>query len=78
MSKFEIGKTYRTRSVCDHDCIIDLYVVNRSEKTLKARILDQSDFKTLRIKEWDGVEQVKPWGNYSMCPIISADRVVCA
>lgn len=73
MAKFEVGKTYWTRSVCDHDCIISVEILSRTDKTIKTRAL--GEMKTLRIKEWSGVEQVKPWGNYSMCPIISADRI---
>jgi hypothetical protein len=30
----------------------------------------------LRVKVWNGVEQVKPWGTYSMAPIVSADREI--
>ena len=73
MTKFEAGKTYFTRSVCDHDCIITVEVVSRTAKKIKA--LTGRETKTLRINEWQGVEQVKPWGSYSMCPIVSADRV---
>ena len=70
MSKFEAGKTYQTRSVCDADCIIKVAVVARTAKTVKT-----AEGKTLRVSEWNGVEQVKPWGSYSMAPIVSADRV---
>jgi hypothetical protein len=65
--KFEIGNTYTTRSACDHDCIFSITVVARTAKTIKT-----SKGKTLRISEYDGREQVKPYGTYSMCPIISA------
>lgn len=70
MAKFETGKTYFTRSVCDHDCVIRVTVASRTAKTIKT-----SEGKTLRIAEWQGVEQVKPWGSYSMAPIVSADRL---
>jgi len=68
MTKFEAGKTYSTRSVCDHDCIIRVTVAKRTAKTITT-----TEGKTLRIAEYNGVEQVKPWGSYSMAPIVGAD-----
>lgn len=67
---FEAGKTYYTRSVCDHDHIIRVKIVSRTTKTVKT---DKG--KTFRVYVYDGVERFKPWGSYSMCPIIGADRV---
>lgn len=67
---FEAGKTYWTRSICDHDHIIRVSVVSRTAKTIKT---DKG--KVLRIATYNGVEQVKPWGSYSMAPIVGADRV---
>lgn len=61
MSKFEAGKTYSTRSVCDHDCIIRVTVAKRTAKTITT-----DAGKVLRIGEYEGVEFVKPWGSYSM------------
>jgi len=34
MSTFVVGKTYTTRSVCDHDCIISATIVKRTAKTV--------------------------------------------
>lgn len=67
---FEAGKTYYTRSICDHDHIIRVKIVGRTAKTVKT---DKG--KTFRVYTYDGVERFKPWGSYSMCPIIGADRV---
>lgn len=67
MSKFQVGQTYATRSVCDHDCIIRVTVARRTAKTITT-----DAGKTLRVSEYDGAEQVKPWGSYSMAPIVSA------
>jgi len=72
--QFESGTTYYTRSICDHNCIFDITVLSRTAKTIKINDPhDKSSIKTLRISDYDGVEQVKPMGNYSMCPIIGAD-----
>lgn len=75
MKTFEAGKTYFTRSVCDHDCLVKVAVVSRTAKTIKT-----ADGKSLRVAvSYDGTrEQVKPWGSYSMAPIVGADRVLTA
>jgi len=65
--KFEDGKTYSTRSVCNHDTVISITVLSRTAKTIKTTC-----GKTLRVSEYEGRETVKPWGTYSMSPTISA------
>lgn len=71
--KFEVGKTYYTRSLCDHDCIYVIKVEARTAKTV--RVTERNETKTLRISEYRGVEQVKPHGSYSMAAIIGANDV---
>jgi len=74
MSTFVVGKTYTTRSVCDHDCIISATIVKRTAKTvtLVSGYMGR-DQKTFRVSiNCDGVEQFAPWGRYSMAPMISA------
>jgi hypothetical protein len=67
MTTFQAGKTYTTRSACDHDCVIRVTVASRTAKTIKTEA-----GKTLRIGVYQGVEFVKPWGSYSMAPIVNA------
>lgn len=69
-TQFQPGKTYWTRSVVDADHIVRVTVASRTAKTIKT---DKG--KTLRVATYNGVEQVKPWGSYSMAPIVGADRV---
>lgn len=68
MTTFQAGKSYATRSICDHNCIIRVAVVSRTAKTIKT-----ADGKTLRVSQYNGIEQVRPWGSYSMAPIVGAD-----
>ena len=70
MITFEPGKTYETSLVTDHDCIIKLNVASRTAKTLTT-----IDGETFRITRFAGVEQVRPWGKYSMAPIVGADDI---
>jgi hypothetical protein len=75
MATFQIGKTYTTRSVCDHDCIITVEVVSRTAKAIKAKT-QRDGLKSFRIRpDYNGNESISPWGSYSMAPVISADRM---
>lgn len=69
---FQIGKTYATRSACDHDCIFAFTILARSAKSVTVEVHGA----TVRrgVKEYEGVEQFKPFGSYSMAGIISADK----
>lgn len=69
--KFEPGKTYAARSICDSDCVISVAVATRTPKTIKT-----AEGKTLRIGLYQGVEFVMPWGRYSMSPIVRADKAM--
>lgn len=71
MTKFEAGKTYSTRSICDNDCVISVSIEKRTAKTITTTVHGQS--KTFRIGECDGAEMIRPWGTYSMCPMITAN-----
>lgn len=68
--KFETGHTYSTRSPCDQDTVIAISVLSRTTRTIKTTC-----GKTLRVAEYEGQETVKPWGSYSMAPIIKAKPV---
>ncbi len=70
MDKFQVGRTYYTRSICDHNCIVSMHVLARTAKTVTA--IAQGRSKTLRISTADGHEEVKPWGKYSMAPTIDS------
>jgi hypothetical protein len=75
--RFEVGKTYETRSICDHDCIIQLTITARTAKTVTG--VDRfGGVKTFRpyISDHYKAEIVRPWGSYSMSPIMSATDAV--
>jgi hypothetical protein len=69
--KFEIGNTYTTRSACDHNTIVTAEVLKRSAKFVTVKT-QMEDSKRCGILVIDGVETIKPWGSFSMCPIIRA------
>ena len=65
MKKFEIGKQYSMRSICDHECVWTYEVVDRTDKTFKCRINKVAT-------EIHNAETVKPLGTYSMAPSLIA------
>lgn len=74
-TKFKAGECYYTRSICDHECIFAYQVVKRTAKTVT--LLDTSGKETRRkVYLYDGVEQVSPEGDYSMAPVLGADRLL--
>jgi len=71
MIEFKAGHSYKARSVCDHNTIIEVQISSRTAKTIKT-----NEGKSLRIGVYEGVEFVKPWGSYSMAPIVKASQLV--
>lgn len=71
-TQFEVGKTYATRSICDHDCIYSFTILARTPKSVTVKVSGETVRRGLKV--WSGVEQFKPFGTYSMCAVISADR----
>ncbi len=67
-ARFEVGETYRTRSIADYDCIIAATIERRTDHFVWV------DGKRFRLDEYDGAEFFRPWGRYSMAPIMRADR----
>jgi hypothetical protein len=71
ITEFQVGRTYATRSICDSDCIYSFTVLARTAKQVTVEVHGKTVRRGLSI--WNNVEQFKPFGNYSMCAIISAD-----
>lgn len=72
IKKFEVGKTYYARSICNHDCIFTMEVVSRTEKTVT--YIFEGEKKRSSIKHDDhGNEWIKSHG-YSMAPVFRAER----
>jgi hypothetical protein len=71
-TQFQVGKTYATRSICDSDTWFSFKILARTAKTVTIPV---HNGKTARrgIYIYEGVEQFRPYGSYSMCPIVGAD-----
>ncbi len=74
MTKFQVGKTYGVRSICDHNCIFCFKVVSRTVKTVTLKYHGSEVRRKVRL---DGnTEACDPMGRYSMSPYLTADREV--
>ena len=69
MTKFEPGKTYTTRSIGDHNCIISETIASRTDKTVVT-----VSGKRFRLFEYNGTECFRPWGKFSMAPTLRATQ----
>lgn len=78
MLKFEVGNIYACRSICNYDCVWYFKVVNRTKSTIT--ILKDGEKNPVvkrinkQVSETLDAESVYPLGNYSMAPILSADK----
>ena len=74
MRKFELNKTYKMRSICDHECIWTYEVIERTAQTIT--ITDGKKVQKCRVakkeSEWCGAERIYPLGKYSMAPALEA------
>lgn len=74
MKQFQVGKTYATRSICDHDCIFSFVILSRTAKTVTVNVHGKVVRRGLSTN-WDGTaEAFSPFGRYSMSAVISADK----
>jgi hypothetical protein len=73
---FQVGKTYASRSICDYDTVFRFTILGRTAKTVTVNVHGKNVRRGLQI--WEGVEQFKPFGTYSMCAIIGADDLKTA
>ena len=81
MITFKLNARYTMKSPCDTNCVWTYEVVGRTAKTVKLVSIgssgEQVDFRQsqCRVSAWNGVEQVKPLGSYSMAPVLTAEHM---
>jgi hypothetical protein len=71
-TQFVVGKTYYTRSIADYDTVFSFRILERTAKTVTVRVHGKSTRRG--VLRHGGIEQFKPFGSYSMCPIVTADK----
>jgi hypothetical protein len=70
IAKFETGKTYSTRSICDSECIFSYEIIRRTAKSVWIKTMTGIERK--KIDVYDNSEMIFPEGKYSMAPILRA------
>ena len=74
MRKFEIGKEYSMRSICNQECVWTYTVIARTAQTIT--ISNGKEVKKCRvvkkISEYRNAETISPLGQYSMAPSLVA------
>ena len=73
--KFEVGKKYKVRSICDSECFFtyEITKISKGFVTVSSR-MDGAKRKKIFVDD-DGIQFCYPQGTYSMCPILKADKV---
>ena len=72
MKIFEINKEYSGRYVSDWNAVIKIKILKRTAKTIT--FLEDDEIRTKKIRNDQTSEYIK-LGDYSMAPIIRAERV---
>ena len=75
ITRFEAGKTYNARSICDHECVWIFEIVRRTEKSVWVKGCKRDgEIVRRRVQVWNGHESFKPFGVYSMSPTCMAEN----
>ena len=71
---FEIDKTYTFRFIGDSDSCVPVKILNRTAKFVTVKTRGEDPIRC-KIYIYDGAERCRPLGTYSMCPVLSAERI---
>ena len=77
ITRFEVGKKYQHGWISDADRKTTWEVIKRSKCFVTIKEIGNYP-ETVRVKtyNYEGAERCKPFGNYSMCCILSAEKEV--
>ena len=70
MKRFETGKIYTCRSVCNNDCVFGYEILKRTDKTVTIKCHGKAARRKVLVS--DGAEFIFPQGQYSMAPVLRA------
>ena len=75
-TRFETSEVYKMGWVTDSEMFNHFIVLKRTEKMITIQEFGMPDSKEIRLKVnvYRDVESVKPFGTYSMAPILKADK----
>lgn len=73
ITRFEVGKTYEARSICDWQCVWTFTVIKRTAKFITI-VNERGEESRVGVSVWEGVERALPLGRFAFAPVIMADR----
>ena len=85
IKQFEVGKAYSMRSPGDQDCVWYYLVTERTNSSVTLvqvsrdkKRMDMSKVYRIngQLSGFYGAEAVRPLGSYSMCPTLTAEKVI--
>lgn len=72
-TRFEVGKTYATRSYGDYECVFTFTVVRRTAQFVTLCINGEEVRRKVRVSPLDpSSERCDPFGVYSLSPVLVA------
>lgn len=71
ITSFEVGKTYKARSIGDYDCVYSFQVISRTATQVAVKTYGR-DPRRCKVRVQGGVECCSPLGKYSMAPVLFA------
>lgn len=75
--RFQVGKTYETRSPADREVKYRVTVVSRTPSFVTISFLaSQAKDRRCKVYEHKGEEFCYPDGKYSLCPVLTAGDLV--
>ena len=72
-NQFQVGRTYATRSICDHECVFFFTILNRTAKTVTTQVHGKTVRRGLFVLERR--RAIQALRHYSMCAIVGADDI---
>ena len=76
IKRFKVSTKYGTSSVCDHNCIFKFTITKRTEKSIWFFERDPKKVTRRKLDIWEGEETFRPYGTYSMAPVLSATDLI--
>lgn len=73
-STFTVGEIVTATSACDSDCVWTFEVIRRTAKFVTIRDTSSGEVFRVGVITSNGEEWARPFGAFSMCPIIRPGR----
>jgi hypothetical protein len=73
VTRFEVGKTYEARSICDWQCVWAFTVIKRTAKFITV-VNERGEESRVGVSIFLDEERARPMGRFAYAPVIIAGR----